>query len=95
MTRITIEFFTAIKKVTNKDYHEVLLDSRSPNVGELIRKILEEFGPALRNAIFREDSTAFRQGIAVAVNGRHSAFLNGMDTSLKDGDKVSIGLIGK
>ena len=95
MVKVIINFFTAIKEVTQKNNYEVFLDSTPPVLGELISRIIEEFGPGLESSILKEGTNALRPGIAVAINGRQSVFLKGMETPLKDGDKVSIGLIGK
>ena len=95
MTKVQIEFFTSIETITKEKHHEVTFEGSSSLLRDVMDHIVRRFGHELESAIFKENGTTFRPGVTAAINGRHSVFLKGMDTPLKDGDTVSVGLIGK
>ena len=66
--------------------NQVEIDVRGSSVAELIENVLVRY-PALKPHLF--DSTGgLRRHFNIFVNGIHLRDLNGMDTPLKDGDKI-------
>ncbi len=66
--------------------NQVEIEVRGSSVAELIENVLVRY-PALKPHLF--DSTGgLRRHFNIFVNGIHLRDLNGMDTPLKDGDKI-------
>jgi molybdopterin synthase sulfur carrier subunit len=64
------------------------LSSEAPNVVSLIEE-LELRYPAIRGRL-RDESGALRRFVNLYVNGEDVRFQNGLETSLKSGDELSI-----
>ena len=93
MGTIVVEFFSLVQKVTKERYHEVPFQKESLELKDLLNMIIERFGPRLEEALFDPKSSQLKPMIMVAVNGRNAFLLDGMETSLVDGDKVAIGVV--
>ncbi|MFH0812969.1 MAG: MoaD/ThiS family protein [Pseudomonadota bacterium] len=93
MGTIQVEFFSLIQMMTEERYHEVSFEKEPLTLRDLLNIIIDVFGPRLKEALFDLKSGQLKPMIMVAINGRNSFFLEGMETSLKDGDKVAIGVV--
>lgn len=67
---------------------EIALSLKGKSIRELIES-LEEDSPGVEETIFDEEGNLKRY-IKIFVNGKEIAFLDGLKTILKDGDKVVI-----
>ena len=90
--KIEIEFFSVLQDLAKKKHHEVVLEKRSSKLLDLLNVISEDFGPQMGSAIFQSKEKGLHPGVIVAINGRNSNLAEGLDTLLKDGDKVVIGI---
>jgi len=93
MGTITVEFFLPIREVAAEKQHNFCFDRECLSLGDLLRMIVVRFGPALEHSLFDSQSNQLKSMIMVAVNGRNAFLLDGMKTSLVDGDKVAIGVV--
>lgn len=64
------------------------LESEAATVGSLLSELESRF-PAIRGRL-RDESGALRRFVNLYVNGQDVRFSDGLDTSLKPGDELSI-----
>lgn len=81
-----IRFFATYRDIT----HVNSIEAPAPEtVCGLLESLSCRFGQAMRNKLFLPDGTLSWDAI-VLVNGRNIVHLNGIDTTLTEGDVVSI-----
>ncbi|MFW5903834.1 MAG: ubiquitin-like small modifier protein 1 [Candidatus Saliniplasma sp.] len=66
-----------------------IIEVDASNVREAFEILEERFG-GLRGELFKEDEKNLRDNITVIKDGRNITYLNGLETELKDGDKLSV-----
>ena len=66
------------------------LDYEGETVGDILGKFLDEYGDSLDKTLVDPNTHELQQYILVLVNGRNIHFLDGRNTSLKEGDVVAI-----
>ncbi|MFO8191580.1 MAG: MoaD/ThiS family protein [Bacillota bacterium] len=62
-------------------------------LADLLQKLIADSGEKFRRRIFLEDSQesdVVRKDIRLLINGRDYIFVEGLDSLLEDGDRVSI-----
>jgi len=62
-------------------------------LADLLQKLIADSGEKFRHRIFSEDSQesdVVRKDIRLLINGRDYIFVEGLDSLLEDGDRVSI-----
>lgn len=59
-------------------------------LGQLIETLVNRYGDDLASQLYVPNSRNLRSYIRLMVNGRDIAFLNGMETVLRNGDEVLI-----
>ncbi len=86
MTRVQVVFHAGIKALFDESEKEVAL-SGAP----LLRTLLEHLcdSEPRRSRLF-DAQGGVRQDVTLLLNGRNVLFLSGLDTLLKNGDKVAI-----
>jgi sulfur-carrier protein len=86
---ITVKVHTIldIKKIIGKGEVEIPLKQGS-TVQTLLETLLERWGKALADAVFEPESTRLFPYIRLMVNGRDIAFLNGLETVLREQDEI-------
>ncbi len=57
--------------------------------GSTVKDALERIPEAVKERVFNEDGSV-RPPTDIIVNGRSIAFLSGLDTKLKDGDRIIV-----
>ncbi|MGI6285864.1 hypothetical protein MHOCP_02950 [Moorella humiferrea] len=65
------------------------IEVEASTVGQLLAAILSRFGANLRQELMTPEEK-LKTGIAILVNGRNINFLQGLETPLNPGDKVTI-----
>jgi len=64
--------------------------SPGSTVESLLQHLVKTWGERLSSALFEPGNKQLFPHIRLMVNGRDMAFVNGMETVLKDGDEVLI-----
>lgn len=82
---ITVKFVGALRHASGTNTR--LLDCGKCSVKELIDKISRQL-PELRRNLIDEELGASRPNALILVNGREISVINGLNTTLKDGDEV-------
>ncbi|WP_258360064.1 MoaD family protein [Moorella sulfitireducens (nom. illeg.)] len=65
------------------------VEVEAATVGEALAALTTRYGEKFRRELMTADG-GLKRGIAILVNGRNINFLQGMDTSLNPGDRITI-----
>ncbi len=84
MAKIKIKLYATLREILGKDTIFLEANSVRGAIDELIRQY-----PVLKDVIVNKDSS-LKDDYIYLVNGRNVVFLQGENTPLKDGDKVTI-----
>jgi MoaD family protein len=87
--KITLHTILGIKDVVGQRLMEIELPDGSTIDGCLMY-MRKRWGDALSTHLFHPETDAVLPYVQIMVNGQKIAFLQGMETSLKDGDEVLI-----
>ena len=83
---VTVKFIGALRYGSGAD--ELAIDcAEGAPVRELISKIAREF-PELKQSLIDSQLEDPRANVLILVNGKEISALDGLETKLKDGDKV-------
>jgi molybdopterin synthase sulfur carrier subunit len=84
MVQIKITYYSMLRELTGK--HEEYLEVGN-TIHSALQKLFEKYGDKLRNTILKEDVP--HDSVIIALNGKSIKFLEGLDTNLKEGDKLT------
>jgi MoaD family protein len=82
---ITVKFIGALRHASGVD--ELTLDCKDVSIRELMDEITKAT-PALRRSLIDQQLEDPRPNALILVNGREISVLDGLETSLKDGDEI-------
>ncbi len=81
----TVRLFTILRILAG--VKETQVDA--PDIEEVLEILVERFGEKVRQMLLEEDG-ALKRHFHVLVNGRHIRLIDGIHTSLENGDVVAI-----
>ena len=83
---VNVKFFANFREIVGKGEVSLL----TKDVGSLLDELVRNYG-MLKEALFENyESKELKKFVNIFVNGRGIRELNGLDTLLKDGDRVAI-----
>ena len=85
--QIKIQYLGLVKTFTNKIQDEITLETGA-TLSDLLKRLASEFGKQFSHEIYEEGAKDVKPMFTVMVNGIVMGQLNGVETRLKDGDKV-------
>jgi molybdopterin synthase sulfur carrier subunit len=89
--RITVEYLGYIKQTLKITQPEIIELKSEATTRDLLVLLASKFGDAFKKAVYDpKDNNALKPYHILAVNGLMINLLNGLDTKLKDGDRVSV-----
>lgn len=80
-----VELFGSLQRAAGRSH----LSLEAPTVRRLLDALAAACGEGMRRELFQPDGN-LRAGLAVLVNGRNIAFLEGLATPLGPGDRVTL-----
>jgi len=83
---ITVRFIGAFRGISDKNKLTITFKG-TVSLREAIKKVVEEL-PKLKRALIDPELEDPRPNTLILVNGKEISVLNGLETSLKDGDEV-------
>lgn len=87
---IRVRFFAAIREKAGKKEVEVNVQDGSSDIRNLIHLLSDRLGEEFERTLMDPETQNVRRYIKVMVNGRDIECLNGLKTTVKDGDVVQI-----
>lgn len=85
MGKVKITFYEALARATGEKEVEV----EAPTLREALNRLTSKYGKHFKERIYDETGN-LRRFINIYVNGRNVRFLDLLDTTLKNGDSVSV-----
>ncbi len=86
--KITVQYFTVIRNITGKK-EEALEILAETSVLKLLEQLIEKYGAAFQR-IVQSGSNFPGLKVLFLVNGQNTETLGGLNTTLKNGDTLSI-----
>ena len=85
--RVTVEYLGYIKNILNKRVEKLELGKGSTLRG-LLGRLADSYGASFRKEVFEPGLQDVKAGFAVTVNGVLIGQLDGIETTLKNGDHI-------
>lgn len=83
---VTVRFIGAFRTISGKS--KLTIEYRDiPNIKKAVQKIVEEL-PKLKGALIDADLQDLGPNTLILLNGREISILNGLKTTLKNGDEI-------
>jgi MoaD family protein len=88
--RVTIEYLGYIKQTLGITQPESLEVKPEASAQDLLVLLAEKHGEAFKKAVYDPQEAALKPYHIIAVNGLMINLLGGLDTKLRDGDRVAV-----
>jgi MoaD family protein len=88
--RVTVEYLGYIKQTLGITQAESLEIKTDASVRDLLVLLAEKHGEPFKKAIYHPEDEELKPHHILALNGLMVNLLNGLDTKIKDGDRVTI-----
>jgi len=85
--KIKVHYISLVKTYTKTSQEEFTLNE-SAQLSDLLNKMSEKYGTPFTQEIYDPDHKEMKANFVVMVNGIHMNQLNGINTSLKDDDRI-------
>ncbi|MCJ7559221.1 MoaD/ThiS family protein [Candidatus Bathyarchaeota archaeon] len=86
--KVTVEYLGHIKGIIGVEQAEKLELKDDASVGDLLFLLAEKHGENFKKAIYEPSCLDLKSNFILTVNGLLLNQLNGIETKLKDGDRV-------
>ncbi|NWF96630.1 MAG: MoaD/ThiS family protein [Candidatus Thorarchaeota archaeon] len=86
MPRVTVRFFATVREVTGERSVEV----EASTVREMLAVLGDRFGRRFTDTVMDTATGEMKRFYSCMVNGKRIELLNGLDTTLQDGDAVAV-----
>ncbi len=89
--KIVVEYFGYIKQTLSMAHPETIELQSETTARNLLVQLAEKYGEPFKKAVYDpKEPDALKPYHILAVNGLMIDLLNGLDTKLKDGDRVAV-----
>jgi MoaD family protein len=88
--RVTVEYLGYIKQTLGITQAESLDIKTDASVRDLLVLLAEKHGEPFKKAVYHPEDKELQPHHILALNGLMVNLLNGLDTKLKDGDRVTV-----
>ena len=88
--KVKVEYLGYIKKKIGSEREEEVAIKENALVADLLSVLSREYGESFRKAVYEPNGIDVKSNFIVTVNGYLLNQLNGIETRLKDGDRVVI-----
>ncbi|MEM2320475.1 MAG: MoaD family protein [Candidatus Bathyarchaeia archaeon] len=86
---IKVHFLFNLRSIVGEKEVILRLENNVTTIRDLIRLLIGKYGEKLEK-VLRGESEEFNSSITILVNGRNVVFIKGLETTLSDGDIISI-----
>lgn len=90
MLRIKVEYLGHIRNIINSGRGEEVEIREEASITDLLMVLSEKYGDPFKKAIYEKSGGDVKSNYIITVNGYLLNQLNGVETKLKNGDRVTI-----
>lgn len=87
---IKIRFFTVLRELTNKKEETLNFENLTVTVADVIKSLSEKYGKSFDDYVFEAETRQVKGFLQFLINGTSAATLEGLDSTLQDGDVLAI-----
>jgi MoaD family protein len=87
---VKIRFFTILRELTNKKEENLNFEKQKVTVSVVLKSLSEKYGKAFDDYVFDVETLQVKGFLQFLINGTSAATLEGLDSTLKDGDVLAI-----
>ena len=88
MSRVRLKYSGPMTSITSSRQEDIVLeDERKAIVADVLAQLCDRYGPAMQEALSGESAPEHR--CRIFLNGRGIQFLDGLDTTVRDGDRLA------
>jgi molybdopterin synthase sulfur carrier subunit len=88
--RIKVEYLGHIRNIINSGRGEEVEIREEASITDLLMVLSEKYGDPFKKAIYEKSGGDVKSNYIITVNGYLLNQLNGVETKLKNGDRVTI-----
>jgi molybdopterin converting factor small subunit len=88
--KVTVEYLGYIKQTLNVPQPETIALKPEATARDLLVILAEKHGEPFKKAVYEPDEPTLKPFHILAVNGLMINLLSGLDTRLKEGDRVAV-----
>ena len=87
-TTVKIELVGVLRKTYGKKAEEIAVKGKTAKIRDVIRKLAENSSQEFKRALIDPELQDPRPNTLILVNGREISVLEGLETPVKNGDKI-------
>lgn len=87
--RIRLRFLSTMKELVEKNDNSLEVDAQA-TVEDLLKLVLARYNNSMTSLLFEEDKKSVRNDILILINDVDISVLDGLKTSLSEGDEVAL-----
>jgi MoaD family protein len=89
--RVSVRFFTSLREIVDKREETLEFpDGEKVTVDTVIKMLAQRYGSRFVEYVYDSKSGAVRGFLQFLINGKGASTMNGLQTSLRDGDVLAI-----
>jgi MoaD family protein len=85
--QVSVQYISLVKSYTNKSQDEITLPDTA-NLGRLLDQVAQTYDAKFTTEVYDPNKREMKQNFVAMVNGVLMDQLKGLDTPLKNGDKI-------
>ncbi len=88
--KIRVRFFTTLREITNKREETLTLTDPKATVATVLKLLSEEYSKPFDDYVCDAKTGQVKGFLQFLINGKSTSTLNGLETTLGDGDVLAI-----
>ena len=88
--KVTVEYVGHVRTILNVEREEELEIPDKASIADLLMVLSEKYGESFKKAFYEKGGTDVKPNFMMAVNGYLLNQLKGVETRLKEGDRVAL-----
>jgi len=89
--QVSVRFFTSLRELTSKREETLKFrDGETVTVDKVLKRLAKRYGQSFVEYVYDSKNGEVKGFLQFLVNGRSASTLNGLDTTLADGDVLAI-----
>jgi len=87
--QISIRYFTTLREITSKKEEKLIYTNHNPTVELILKTLSDKYGKPFTDYVF-DTKGQVKKFLQLLINGTNTTSLNGIKTTLQEGDVLAI-----